>query len=333
MRRLCDVRRVGAEAINKANVMVKDDISEIGNAAMTWEESSNFWTSPFSFSLCYLPPSHRPFFERSFILHLQLPVALQQERYRTMLGTLTPTARRVLASSRPILTSSTRNFASSSTTFSQSDKPDPSSSHSTTLPSTTTSTPTSSPTPPSSSKPLVRESSSSPEDLNSRPLPYLSFPLGLPTPPSSSSPTWSETRDRLISPEHRMASRKAIVKEATRGYFHDFHAIKSHGGKTWRAPNTLIKDDRSLYFPRIEGNRLSDKKKANTVDILRGKVSIVALLGSKLSEEHTKSFYETTMNTFGTHPKFQLVMVSQPPHPPQPLLPIFGSNTNTVFLL
>ncbi|KAJ1038963.1 hypothetical protein NDA11_004289 [Ustilago hordei] len=230
-----------------------------------------------------------------------------------MLRTLASPAvtRGILSSAR----TSTRTFASSSTTFS-SDKP--SSSPPTTPTPITPTTPSSPPSESSastSSKPLVRESFSSPEELNSRPLPYLSFPLGLPTPPSSSKPTWSETRDRLISPEYRMASRKAIVKEATRGYFHDFHAIRSHGGKTWRAPNTLIKDERALWFPRIEGTRLSDKGKVNTVDMLRGKVSLVALLGSKISEEHTKSFYESTVATFGSHPRFQLVMINLQSNP------------------
>ncbi|CBQ73541.1 related to ATP10-F1F0 ATPase complex assembly protein [Sporisorium reilianum SRZ2] len=180
-------------------------------------------------------------------------------------------------------------------------------------PSTPTSEPTPSPSP--STKPLVRESSSSPEQLNTLPLPYLSFALGVPTPPTSSSATWSETRERLVSPEHRMASRKAIVKEATRGYFHDFHAIKSHGGKTWRAPTTLIKADRAMFFPKFTGTRLSDKAKTNTVDMLRNKISIIALLGSKISEEHTKSFYADTLAQFATHPKFQLVQINLQSNP------------------
>lgn len=107
-----------------------------------------------------------------------------------------------------------------------------------------------------------------------------------------------------------MSSRKAIVKEATRGYFHDFHAIKSHGGKTWRAPNTLIKDERALWFPRVEGTSLGDKMTVNTVDIFRNKVSVVALLGSKISEEHCRSFYSDTLSTFSGHPKFQLVQIN-----------------------
>ena len=127
-----------------------------------------------------------------------------------------------------------------------------------------------------------------------------------------------------------MASRQAIVKEATRGYFHDFHAIKSHGGKTWRAPNTLIKDERSLWFPRIEGTRLSDKKKTNTVDLLRNKVSIIALLGSKISEEHTKSFYSQTLTQFGSHPKFQLVFINLQSNPLKSyLISLFLSSLRT----
>lgn len=112
-----------------------------------------------------------------------------------------------------------------------------------------------------------------------------------------------------------MASRKAIVTEATRGYFHDFHAIKSHGGKTWRAPSTLIRSDRSLYFPKFTGTRLSDKAKTNTVDMLRNKISVVALLGSKISEEHTRSFYSDTLQAFGSHPKFQLVQINLQSNP------------------
>ncbi|TKY84728.1 hypothetical protein EX895_005808 [Sporisorium graminicola] len=221
-------------------------------------------------------------------------------------------ARRALSSTSAVLdtTSSTKDTAPSTTPSAQS-------STSSTAPDSppSSSSATATPPPSSSTKPLVRESSSSPEQLNTLPLPYLSFALGVPTPPSSSSTSWAETRDRLVSPEHRMASRKAIVKEATRGYFHDFHAIKSHGGKTWRAPHTLIRSDRSLYFPKFTGTRLSDKAKTNTVDMLRNKISVIALLGSKISEEHTKSFYADTLAHFASHPKFQLVHINLQSNP------------------
>ena len=33
------------------------------------------------------------------------------------------------------------------------------------------------------------------------------------------------------------------VKEASRGYFQDYHALRHHEGKTWIAPNSLIRED------------------------------------------------------------------------------------------
>lgn len=80
--------------------------------------------------------------------------------------------------------------------------------------------------------------------------------------------------------------------------------MTSHGGKTWRAPSTLIRSDvsvqggkgnvcihltlhssqRALYFPAIAGTRLSDSEKKNTANMLPGKVSVVALLTSTVSD-------------------------------------------------
>lgn len=85
--------------------------------------------------------------------------------------------------------------------------------------------------------------------------------------------------------EHgRREERERIIKSAAQGYFHDFHSLRSHGGKTWRAPNTLIRRDKALYFPEIEGICLADKRKTRTVNMFPGKVSVVALLNSKISE-------------------------------------------------
>jgi ATPase complex subunit ATP10 len=44
------------------------------------------------------------------------------------------------------------------------------------------------------------------------------------------------------------------VKEATQGYFHDFHEIRregGHGGKSWIAPPVLIRQDVSPPFPFV----------------------------------------------------------------------------------
>jgi hypothetical protein len=33
------------------------------------------------------------------------------------------------------------------------------------------------------------------------------------------------------------------MKEATKGYFTDLNATRRHGGKTWIAPNVMIRED------------------------------------------------------------------------------------------
>lgn len=75
------------------------------------------------------------------------------------------------------------------------------------------------------------------------PLPYLSRPLGVSGRPTSETPTWLERHPEWFDREVRLEKRKQIVQEATRGYFHDFHEMRSHGGKTWRSPNTMIRHD------------------------------------------------------------------------------------------
>ena len=37
------------------------------------------------------------------------------------------------------------------------------------------------------------------------------------------------------------------LKEATKGYFTDLNATRRHGGKTWIAPNVMIREDVSFF--------------------------------------------------------------------------------------
>lgn len=67
---------------------------------------------------------------------------------------------------------------------------------------------------------------------------------------------------------------------------------------------------KSLFFPDIQGTCLADRSKKHTADMLFGKVSIVAMLTSKVSEEHTRSFYQASLDRFGEDPNFQLVQIN-----------------------
>ncbi|WFD33798.1 U3 snoRNP protein [Malassezia cuniculi] len=145
---------------------------------------------------------------------------------------------------------------------------------------------------------------------NAQPLPYLTHPLGVDKRPTSKKLTFAERHPEWFDRDARMEDRRKIVKEATRGYFHDFHAMRAHGGKTWRAPSTMIRQDRALYFPDIKGTALSDSSTKHTTDLFHEKVSIVSILTSKVSEEHTRSFYTQAVERFASNANFQLVQIN-----------------------
>lgn len=48
---------------------------------------------------------------------------------------------------------------------------------------------------------------------------------------------------------------KVRIKEAGKGYFHDLNMTRRHGGKTWIAPNVLIKEE--VLHPFFFLSRLS----------------------------------------------------------------------------
>lgn len=122
------------------------------------------------------------------------------------------------------------------------------------------------------------------------PLPWLDRPLGVAIKPLRHAPTLTTSeRAKAYVEGGRAEERRRLVQSATQGYFHDFHSLRSHGGKTWRAPNTLIRSDRARWFPNVEGTCLKDKEKKCTLDMFEGKVSVVTLLTSRISEVSGRS--------------------------------------------
>ena len=74
--------------------------------------------------------------------------------------------------------------------------------------------------------------------------------------------------------------------------------------------HTRLTPQKARYFPDIQGTCLADKSKKHTADMLFGHVSIVAIVTSRVSEEHTRSFYEAALERFRSHPHFQLVQIN-----------------------
>ncbi|THH27441.1 hypothetical protein EUX98_g6747 [Antrodiella citrinella] len=137
-------------------------------------------------------------------------------------------------------------------------------------------------------------------------LPFLSRPLGVKEKPSTIPMTW---RQEMMDQDVRMKHRQKLVKEATKGYFTDLNATRKHGGKTWVAPRVLIREDKALYFPDMVGTDLNSQK-VHTTDLLRGKITVLGILSTKISEIQTKMFTQPTNIAYSTHPSYQFVRIN-----------------------
>ncbi|OSX60897.1 hypothetical protein POSPLADRAFT_1047219 [Postia placenta MAD-698-R-SB12] len=142
------------------------------------------------------------------------------------------------------------------------------------------------------------------------PLPLLQRPPGVRERPTTERKTWAQTRDELMDQEKRMEKRRHLVKEATKGYFTDLNATRRHGGKTWIAPKVMIREDKALYFPDISGTTLSSKAEVHTTSLCTGKVSVIAMLSTRVSEFQTANFTKPTHGEFASHPSYQYIQIN-----------------------
>lgn len=67
---------------------------------------------------------------------------------------------------------------------------------------------------------------------------------------------------------------------------------------------------KALYFPDVLGTALKDRSKTSTTSLLRGNVSLLTILTSKISEEHAKSFHQPVLELYGNNPAFRLVQLN-----------------------
>ncbi|BEI93796.1 uncharacterized protein CcaverHIS019_0602550 [Cutaneotrichosporon cavernicola] len=142
-------------------------------------------------------------------------------------------------------------------------------------------------------------------------VPPLSKPPGIPFPPTTDPVTWARRREQLMDTERRRAERKLLIKEASQGYFHDYNlARKANGGKLWVGPPVLIREDKMAnYFPDISGKALTGET-VHTTDLLRGKVSLVSILNTRISEEHVQSFVAPVLEDWEGQPAFRYMSIN-----------------------
>ncbi|KAG8899012.1 Mitochondrial ATPase complex subunit atp10 [Tulasnella sp. 417] len=148
------------------------------------------------------------------------------------------------------------------------------------------------------------------------PLPILPRALGVSKPPSAEPRSWQEKKEEMLDREKHLEKRKFLIKQATSGYFEDFHKTMhgGHGGKMWIAPKVLIREDKALYFPDVAGkNLLGDQ--VHTTTLCKGNVSVVAFLSTQVAEEHVNSFTKFVLAAYTSDPKFKFVQINLQENP------------------
>ncbi|RPB06075.1 hypothetical protein L873DRAFT_1839550 [Choiromyces venosus 120613-1] len=121
----------------------------------------------------------------------------------------------------------------------------------------------------------------------------LDRPLGLPHPPEPlpQSPTkntgfrsLSQIRADLSDPGRHLAKREYLTKELAKPYFRDFSRLSiADKGKSFVAPQRLIKSEHALWLPNLNGKTLVAAGK-DTTNVLRGRVSLVAVFSGTWAE-------------------------------------------------
>lgn len=162
--------------------------------------------------------------------------------------------------------------------------------------------------------PLTASVGRAADQANKIPLPYLAIPLGVKERPvpltgASLSNVWS-IKDPAKKSEAIAYQRKILTRQMQQPYYYDLHAMRSHGGKIWRGPPTMIREDQALYFPDVMGMSLQDRSSVSTTQFFQGNISVVAVLTSRLSSDHVQSFLQPNLDRWRDTPGFQFVQIN-----------------------
>ncbi|KAF8524371.1 ATPase assembly factor ATP10, partial [Hysterangium stoloniferum] len=145
----------------------------------------------------------------------------------------------------------------------------------------------------------------------------LSRPLGVAKRPSALSASWKEKKEEFLDYDKHLEKRRHLVKETSRGYFQDYHALRQHEGKTWVAPESLIREDKALYFPDVPGMSLEPQETVHTTSLLEGRISIIAMLSSTRSEvvALVRSFSHLAVDAYLSNPLFRYMQINLQDNP------------------
>ena len=81
------------------------------------------------------------------------------------------------------------------------------------------------------------------------------------------------------------------IKELATPYFRDWNRMKHHDGKTFIAPDRLLKADTARYMPNMQGYTLARSwSYHDTTIVLRGKISILSIASGNWAQQQVATF-------------------------------------------
>lgn len=130
---------------------------------------------------------------------------------------------------------------------------------------------------------------SAPRDIK---IEELKKPIGLEKPPFNTKEyKYGNSFLDLFNSEKTGKRAEELEVEFRKSGFHDLYVLKKTNGKLFISPPSYWKADKSLYFPHVVGQRLSDNKECNVEDTLKGKVSIIRLFTTDVGKNLINSYF------------------------------------------
>ncbi|KAJ7772095.1 ATP10 protein-domain-containing protein [Mycena maculata] len=119
-------------------------------------------------------------------------------------------------------------------------------------------------------------------------------------------------KDLWLNEEKILEERKHLIKQLNKGYYTDAVTLihPGHMGKTWIAPEVLIREDKALYLPNIKGKDLEKSEQKHTTLMCYGKITLLAIESTELSVLQTKSFINSVHPRFESNPLYQRMHIN-----------------------